>query len=534
MPDISQLSDDQLLALHSKLTAAPKSDDLSHLSDDELIALHSKLTAPPPKAKPEFLDEVAHSVKEAGSAVMAGPVGQGMHWVGDKLERYADAPFRAGLGVAQDSNNPLDAFAAAKKQFGEDTLPTTPSGKQIMTRAGFSDQPISERYPNLFTKDGYGILPQKGGPLDVSDAGVMGGLAQPSMWAIPNKALSGLAGKAAEGVGSVAGKVAEVIEPTFDQVSRAASKTADMAKRGIFNAGETLTGGNLNARRAFDASEQLSGKEMLFPGSENWGPLKKSGKEVGAARDIVQEAKTVVPGSLKTLQEVRDVIAAGEERALRTPGSSAVLSKIDNLLEQGHDIHLGQADDLIRNMDSITYTPLGNDRSLEALWKGPISESRGKLNDLFQAAPEGEVFQGTKDQFSALSTAAKGRSKLMDGFAKLGGAVAAPVAVHALASGEPLTMLVAGTAALAAKAMSPRTYFQIVGSAKIPADMARGLIESYNTGKIAAVKDTMEAFATKYPGEMTKIATALDNAVKTNVADKKQPGRDAIKRRMSE
>ncbi len=52
MADLSNLSDDELMALHSRATAAPKN-NLASMSDDDLLALHAAATAPRPKASPD-------------------------------------------------------------------------------------------------------------------------------------------------------------------------------------------------------------------------------------------------------------------------------------------------------------------------------------------------------------------------------------------------------------------------------------------------------------------------------------------------
>ena len=470
-------------------------------------------TAPrTPTYHPGMLDKAADAVKSGVSSVMAGPVGKVAAWVGDKLERGVDAPFRAGLGVAQTSNNPMDALAAAKNQFGEDTLPTTPSAKDIAAKAGLSTQPISERYPSLYSETGQGMHLQKGGPLDVSDAGVVGGIMQPSMWAIPGETLSNAAGKGLKGAGALAGKAAEAVAPTVAQVTGALGKGADLAKKGVFKAGEFMTGGGLDAEKAFKASEQLSGGQMLVPGSDHFGPLAKAGKAVGAARDVVQDAQAVVPGSQQVLQNVKDIIAAGEAKALRTPGSQAVLEKVDNLLGEGKDLHMGQVDDLVRNLDAVTYTPLGNNRSLEAMWGGPVAKARGALNDLLQTDAHGQALQGAKDQYSALSTAAKGRSKLMDGLANVGASASTGAMAIGAATHSPVAMTIGLLGAGFSRSMSPATYFQIVGAAKLPADMAAGLVKAYQSGAATAVRDAMTSAATAYPAEMSKVATAMSEA----------------------
>lgn len=63
----------------------------------------------------------------------------------NKIDSYTGAPMRAGIGAAQDADQPGDipavAFEAAKKQFGADPA-LAPTGKDIVKKAGVSDQDI--------------------------------------------------------------------------------------------------------------------------------------------------------------------------------------------------------------------------------------------------------------------------------------------------------------------------------------------------------------------------------------------------------
>jgi hypothetical protein len=489
----------------------------------------SKFQPATPKEELGLIDKGFKVAEDAGSAVMNGPVGKGVAWLGDKFDRYVDAPFRAQIGAIQDGTpiNPLDPFKAAREQFGKEQLPTTPSGKEMMARAGFSTKPLSEALPGIFSETGEGAALKKGGIADVSPAGVAGGLAQPSTFALPVGPIVGGAQKVVGASGRLAKLAAS---PLVDAVDAMATK----AKSGLLKTGEVLTGGNLNAAKALKATEKLSGRELLFPGTENFGPLKKAGDAVGAARTAIPDS-VIVPGSKETLKEVREIIVKGQDRALKTPGSQAVLEKLDNLIASDADIPLQTVDDLVRNLDEVGYTAQGNERSLNPMWKGPVSQSRSKLNSLISTVDEGKPLQAAKDKYSALATATKGRSKLMEGFSTIGQIGSTGTLGMGLATGNPLVAAAGAVTATAAKAMSPRTYFQIIGAAKLPKDAATALWEAYSNGKPGVIKQTASALAEQYPEEMGRFVTALARETDSSLSNATDTmGRDsAMKRRIN-
>lgn len=478
-----------------------------------------------PAAKPEgvrkWADAAADKVEAAGSAVMDGPVGKAIHWVGDKFERYVDAPFRAGVTATNDPNvkNIYEMWGRVGEQFGEKPLPTTKSGKELMAATGLPTTPLSDVIPGAYTDDGRGITLQRGGIADPSPAGVAGVMIQPSTFAIPGEAAFGalgkVGGKVAQGTAAVAEKYAGPLARTLDQ-------GAGLAKKGVFKVGEKMTGGNLNAEKAFNASERLSGAEMLAPDAFTG----KAGKAVGAARDAIPET-TIAPGSRQALEKVKTILTDAEKRALRTPQSTAVLEKIDGLLASGDDIPLQTVDDLVRNLDSVGWTQQGNKRVLEPMWGGPVSEARRTLNELLPATPEGAALQGAKSKFADLATA-QGRQG-----SRLRGIMSYSEAAHGvglgLATGNPV---IAAATVAASRVIAPRTYFQIVGMAKLPKSAVNALMESYSTGKVGAIQDTLAGLAEKYPEEIARLTTTLANYSEESaraVADQKD---DAVKRRI--
>ncbi len=569
MPKLSDFKSDQIEVVSVPQAAqtagnkpALKISDF-HPDEIELITSPGDMKADEPKGG--LLDRAASAVEGAGGYIMDSKVGKGLAWVGDKLERYVDAPFRAGIGnLQQHDGNLIDAGLLAMNQFGESELPSTPSARKIMARAGVSEKSASEAFPGAFSESGEGIKLKKGGILDVTPAGIAGGAIQPSMWAIPGEQIIGAATK---GAGAVAKGAAKVASPLAETVARLNKG----AQSGLFKAGEVLTGGNLNAAKASKAASNLSGYNLLFPGSENFGALSKAGKEIGEARKVIsdagakdtlsgltkakeaaeaagihggmtaEEAAKLVPhlpvtGSQEALHKVRDIIVDGEKRALRTPGSQAVLEKIDNLIESGADVPLQTIDDLVRNLDNVGFTPAGNARSLDPMWKGPVSQARGELNTLLSTLDEGKALQKAKDKYANLSTAAKGRSKLMEGLSNLGAVSTTGALATGLATGNPAIIATAAIAAGVAKAMSPRTYFQIVGVSKLPADGAKLMMKAYESGSVTAIRNTIADLSKKYPEEIARLTSAIADRQSPgqlpSVSDKEKPKNNAIERRL--
>lgn len=65
---------------------------------------------------------------------------EGLGSLGKKLDSYTGAPMRAGIFAAQEGKNPL---SAAYQQFGDSD--SSPSGKDIVMRAGVTDVPVKSR-----------------------------------------------------------------------------------------------------------------------------------------------------------------------------------------------------------------------------------------------------------------------------------------------------------------------------------------------------------------------------------------------------
>ena len=443
------------------------------------------------------VDKGFQAVEGAGEAVLSMPVVRGsLEFIGDKFERYVDAPVRAQIGALQEGQGFLDSIKAGGKQLGEKTLPTTPSGKEIMARAGVPTTSLSEVAPSLFSETGEGAKLKRGGILDASPAGVFGVLTQPSTFAIPGSVVAGTASKVGAGATKAASQVGKLASP----LAVTAKAGAQAAEKGLFKVGEMMTAGNLKAADALAASKQLKGTQLLAP--ELY--LKGAGKKIGAAREAIEGSGKALtdPAAFDKLSKVKAIIEAGEKKAAKTPGSAQLLERIDEALTSPTGIQVEAIDDMIRDLNTVEYTVQGNPKSIEPRWSKPLGQARGELEGLLKGTPEGKTLSDAKAPYHALETAKGRRSKLMGGLSWVGGIGGGA----AVAASNPV--LAAATFA-ASRAIAPRTYFQIVGAAKLPAQAVDTLMAAYQTGKASTIGQAMTKIAERYPDEIAKIATAV-------------------------
>ncbi len=211
-------------------------------------------TAPKnPKPSLSPADKAFKVAEDAGSAVLDHPWVKGpLAFVGDKFERYADAPFRAHISELARGGNVYGGAKKAMEQFGEKTLPTTLDAKTLAGGMGVSTTSFSEAAPGLFSDTGEGMKLKRGGIADVSPAGVVGGIAQPSMLALPGEALLSAGGKIAR---TAAKGTAKVADKFLSPILVTGNAAADLGKKAVFKTGQVMTGGNLDAGKAFAASE---------------------------------------------------------------------------------------------------------------------------------------------------------------------------------------------------------------------------------------------------------------------------------------
>lgn len=455
-----------------------------------------------PADKMGFVDRVAYGAEGAVEDVLAGPVGRGLAWVGDKVERYVDAPVRAQVSSLQRGESLGQSFERGGEQLGKEPLPTTQSGKQIFTRLDFSTKPLSEFLPGAFSETGEGVKLKKGGPFDVSHAGVAGAVMQPSMWINPGAPLVSAAPK-------VAGAAAKAGKTIATPIVEFSSKAGQAAQKGVFNVGELMTGGNLKASRAAEAANRLKGTQLIAPDASVGG----AGRAVGEAREGIKAHQAArigglpVEGGREAMERIKNIIEKGEIEAQRHPGSQEYLRKIDHYLESGEPIQLSTVDNLIQNLNSVEYTALGNQRQLEPLWKKPVANVRAELNTLLNSVEEGRNLQTAKYPYEALKTAqGVGQGSKARGIASLAlGSTLGTAAAYFLGPQAALAI------AVGARSFTPRTYYQLVGVAKLPKQAADSLLSSYQTGNIGKMREALQSAAEKYPAEISRFATAVSN-----------------------
>jgi hypothetical protein len=131
--------------------------------------------------KPKSPDEQgilnqAFMAAESGAETLAKPAMWALEKAAPVLEeinKYGANPIRKGVATLQEGGGLLDALSAAGEQFGSDT--PVISGKEMVAKEGLSTKSLSERFPEMFSETGVGMKLKKGGLLDVSPAGVVGG-----------------------------------------------------------------------------------------------------------------------------------------------------------------------------------------------------------------------------------------------------------------------------------------------------------------------------------------------------------------------
>lgn len=114
------------------------------LSEKELMALPDE---DPKKLKRRLKKKVVLSEKELLALPDEGPekepgILSDVAYIAEGIDRVTGAPVRAAIGAAQEGQNPL---SAAFDQFGEPSH-LAPTGKQIVEKAGVSDEPIVGDY----------------------------------------------------------------------------------------------------------------------------------------------------------------------------------------------------------------------------------------------------------------------------------------------------------------------------------------------------------------------------------------------------
>ncbi len=276
----------------SDVTVAP-------FTKDELNAA-SKMAAPFSKeeiaaASPKVMsqgDVYAKSIEDLGGKIAdSAPV----KWVGDKVERYLDAPVRAQIGALQTGKSLDESRKASWDQFGNATLPSTPNATEIMARTGLSTKNLSEYVPGAFSETGEGLPLKKGGIADQSPASIAGIAVTPSAWLPAGEAI-GATGKLIPGAAKASVTAAELASEAGQKFISPFASGAEIATKPslvpnlTFKIGEKLTGGEINAARAAEATQGLSAAETA---------------KLGKPGDIAGTMETA-PGLKKTIKDIAE------------------------------------------------------------------------------------------------------------------------------------------------------------------------------------------------------------------------------------
>ena len=131
MTDLSNLSDDELMALYSKSAAPPSISpaaptDLSKMSDAELIAAHAAATAEKPTATADVISEGAKGVGR-GVAGAAGDVGEAIAGPFGPSHHFAN--LMADLGLGERPKEEPGYGQQITKAAGIEASPQTTAGK---------------------------------------------------------------------------------------------------------------------------------------------------------------------------------------------------------------------------------------------------------------------------------------------------------------------------------------------------------------------------------------------------------------------
>ncbi len=242
--------------------------------------------------------------------VMLANAKEGLSKLGNNIERYIDAPFRAGLnavagsGVTPTPEKIGKFFGAAKEQFGEDTLPTTPSPDEQARGAGM---------PGWF-----------------------GRVASPSI-ALPVEQV--VAAPLKIGASAVRG-AAEFAAPAAE----ALSSVNKAFQKGVLNVGEKITAGGLNAGKAMEEANTVTGlgatakmaapnltvKDLMaFSAGHGFGP-KEAAWATLASKATTPRTYMQIVGMAKLPEEAARSLMG----AYQSASSSEMASVISNLSSQ--------------------------------------------------------------------------------------------------------------------------------------------------------------------------------------------------------
>ena len=301
MTDLSKLSDEDLIALHSG--------DISKVSNEGLLLLKGQIQ--PTQQEPSLGEEIIR-----GLPVYQQPIARAGQYafenivepIGTAVKSVTTAPLFSGISAIQRGENPI---LAAYKQFGA-SPEKAPSGQQILEQAGVTQRPIGEFVP-----------PISGTFADIPVSQALG---------VPLEIGADIAfplGVAIKGIGTVA-----------KGVSKAGLTTGKLAAKGGIGALELVTGSKLPSKAAAYA-EEIAGKTTgmakgLSPVvSKDYEKYAKIAKENNIPEELLPSSVKYEPGFVTRAESAIAKGPAGQELAIKQNASiDAVQKAVDNRLNK--------------------------------------------------------------------------------------------------------------------------------------------------------------------------------------------------------
>ncbi len=280
-----------------------------------------------PAPEPSFFEEDAvvddqDTLAQVGQAVtqaFGGPASQLLEVLTapfKMMDPVTGAPVRAGVGALQRNEGGAGAVRAFVEQLqagmpktGDsgatipgDILPSTPTGEDMASK-GMASAGIAK-------------------PFADSMAPAMGALAESQLdltQLIPSGAVRSVAKAGAKGVGAVTGGIGSVVKGG-----------ENIAAKGLMRVGQVATQGVINPHKAVKAAALLSSRELILPGTKDFGAMSKAAQDVGNARAMLQFEKVSVPGSHMVALQVSDLINANKGRTIGHPNADALIEQISS------------------------------------------------------------------------------------------------------------------------------------------------------------------------------------------------------------
>lgn len=181
-----------------------------------------------------------------------------------------------------------------------DILPTTPTGEDLASK-GMAAAGIAKPFADKM-------------------APVMGAGAEAALdltQLVPTELVQGAANLGAKGIGKITGGIGSAVR-TGEEV----------AAKGLMRVGQVATQGAITPQKAIKAASLLSARELIFPGTKDFGAMAKAAQEVGNARTMLQFNQVSVPGSHDVALQVADLINANKGRTISHPQADALIAQI--------------------------------------------------------------------------------------------------------------------------------------------------------------------------------------------------------------